>query len=190
MHRRVHIVRRSHYYLGIGKSSAMPMPKCNKKSPYQNLFLTVPDRGFSKEDLLRFIKAWRKDMSFVAVTREPYAKPQAGWTHHYHVGLCFRQRVCIGKLWKAANKSKLFSGLDFRTPLVAKGKSANWIFEKYFTNPSKYKSLDEHPMLVRDIPPCPPKPQVTVSARQWQDPARRAMLLDQAMAYYQWPGHR
>ncbi len=71
------------------KPIAMPMPHCSQYNPYQNLFLTVPDRGFSKQELLKFIKAWRDDYDFCEIAREPYAKPEAGWTHHYHVGLCF-----------------------------------------------------------------------------------------------------
>lgn len=167
----------------------MPMPKATSTGLYQNLFLTCPDRGFSKEDLRRFIHAWRKDMTFFVIVREPYSKPEAGWSHHYHVGLCFKSRVRVGKLWKAANKSTLFRGMDFRVPLVARGKSANWIFEKYFKSPSKYKRLDEYPTLVPDIPPCPPLPQRSVSARQWQSPTRRSQIINQAMAYYNWEGH-
>ena len=175
------------------------MPKCKSTGLYQNLFLTVPDRGFSHVDLRRFINTWRQDYKYIGIVREPYAKPEAGWTHHYHVGLCFKQRVRIGKLWKAANNSKLFSGLDFRTPLVAKGKTAEWIFDNYFENPSKYKALDQHPMLVRDIPPCPPKPggmQMTrvdprlSGGRKYVPTAeQRQAWFQRACAYYTWPGH-
>lgn len=137
----------------------MPMPHCSQYNPYQNLFLTVPDRGFSKQELLQFINAWRDDYDFCEIAREPYAKPEAGWSHHYHVGLCFSKRVGIGRLWTACNKLKHFRGMDFRTPLVARGKSAHHIFGKYFKDPSKYKSLDEEPLLVRCRGPAPPVPQ-------------------------------
>ena len=136
----------------------MPMSKCSPAGKYQNLFMTVPDRGFSKEDLIRFLRSWRDDDRFLAVAREPYANPKAGFTHHYHVGMCFAKPVRIGKLVKAANKSKHFLGMDMRSPLVAKGKSAPDLFMKYFKDPSKYKALDEHPMLVRNRGPPPPVP--------------------------------
>lgn len=177
----------------------MPMPDCYRHRSYQNLFLTVPDRGFSKDDLLRFLRAWRKDYKYIGIAREPYSKPKAGWTHHYHVGICFHSQVRIGRLWDAANKSKLFTGMAFHQPLVAKGKTAEWIFDNYFTNPSKYKALDQHPMLVRDIPPCPPKPgqlhrtrvdprvsgglRYVATKEQWNDWYKRAC------AYYTWAGH-
>ena len=137
----------------------MPMPHCHPKNSYQNLFLTVPDRGFSKQELLQFINAWRSDYDFCEIVREPYANPTAGNTHHYHVGLCFGNRVRIGKVMKACNKLKQFRGMDFRTPLVARGKSAHQIFDKYFKDPTKYKSLDEEPLLVRCRGLKPPIPQ-------------------------------
>lgn len=133
----------------------MPMADCNPTGRYQNFFLTVPDRGFSKEALVSFIDSWRSDYTFLEVCREPYSNPSKEWTHHYHAGLCFQKKVGFLKFVKACNKSKLFSGMDFRQPLVAKNKSAKEIFHKYFTDPSKYKALDEHPMLVRDTPPEP-----------------------------------
>ena len=100
------------------------MPHCHPKNAYQNLFLTVPDRGFSKLELMKFINAWRSDYHYCEIVREPYANPKAGFAFHYHVGLCFEHRVRIGKVMKACNKLKHFSGMDFRTPLVARGKSA------------------------------------------------------------------
>lgn len=134
------------------------MPHCHPKNPYQNLFLTVPDRGFSKQDLLDLINAWRSDYTYCEVVREPYKTPKAGFSHHYHVGLCFMNRVRIQKLITACNRLKQFRGMDFRTPLVARGKSAVSIFSQYFRDPSKYKDLDEHPTLVRNRGPRPPVP--------------------------------
>ena len=131
------------------------MAHCNPTGRYQNYFLTVPDRGFSKEALVSFIDSWRSDYAYLEVCREPYSTPKAGFTHHYHAGLCFHNKVGFLKFVKASNKSKHFTGMDFRQPLVAKNASAREIFHKYFTNPSKYKALDEHPMLVRDAPPEP-----------------------------------
>lgn len=129
----------------------MPMVQCNPKGIYQNLFLTVPQRcGTTKELLIRWIRAWRSDMTYMEVALEPYAKPTAGNTHHFHVGLCFSQRVRIGKFVKACNKADAFKGMNFCVPLVKKGATAGHIFTKYFANPSKYKALDEHPTLV----PC------------------------------------
>jgi len=125
------------------------MIQCNPKGIYQNLFLTVPQRcGATKEILIRWIRAWRKDMTFMQVVLEPYAEPKAGYTHHFHVGLCFPQRVRIGKFVKACNKSDLFKGMNFSVPRVKKGATCQQIYTKYFTNPSKYKALDEHPTLV------------------------------------------
>ena len=136
------------------------MPHCHPKNAYQNLFLTVPDRGFSKLELENLINAWRSDYLYCEIVREPYANPKAGYTHHYHVGLCFAKRVRIQKLITACNKLKQFRGMDFRTPLVARGKSAQTVFEKYFHDPSKYKALDEEPTLVR----CRgPEPQAWIS---------------------------
>ncbi len=145
------------------------MPHCHPKNAYQNLFLTVPDRGFSKQELLQFINAWRSDYSFCEIVREPYANPKAGFTHHYHVGLCFPHRVRIGKVMKACNKLKHFTGMDFRTPLVAQGKSAQLIFSKYFKDPSKFKSLDEEPLLVRCRGARPPNPSVWLPAKDFTD---------------------
>lgn len=125
------------------------MVQCNPSGIYQNLFLTVPQRcGTTKEILIRWIRAWRQDMTFMEVVLEPYAKPKAGYTHHFHVGLCFPQRVRIGKLIKACNKSEPFKGMNFSVPIVKKGATCQHIFTKYFTNPSKYKALDENPTLV------------------------------------------
>lgn len=147
----------------------MPMEHCNPRGRYQNYFLTVPDRGFSKEDLVSFIDSWRSDYTYLEVCREPYGQPNKEWSHHYHAGLCFHRKVGFLKFVKACNKSKLFSGMDFRQPLVAKHKSAKEIFHQYFTDPSKYKALDEHPMLVRDTPPEPPGgPCFRKMMRQWR----------------------
>ena len=149
----------------------MGLPECNVKNAYRNFFLTVPDRGFSKETLLQFVNSWRTDYDYCEIVREPYATPKAGWTHHYHVGLCFSNKVKYGRFQNACNKSKLFSGMDFRWPLVARGKSADAIFSKYFRDPSKYKSLDECPMLVRCRGPKPPRPvpppDLREPRRQW-----------------------
>ena len=133
----------------------MPMAKMNPTGLYQNFFLTVPDRGFTKDDLVRWVDTWRSDYHFMEVVREPYAKPEAGYTHHYHVGMVFPKRVKFLKFLKASHKSKWFAGMDFRIPLVKKGMDARHIFTKYFKDPSKYKALDEHPLLVRDVPPFP-----------------------------------
>jgi len=122
---------------------------------YSNFFLTVPDRGFTKDDLVRWVNAWRSDYLFMEVVREPYAKPEAGYTHHYHVGMVFSKRVKFLKFLTASHKHKWFAGMDFRIPLVKKGMDARSIFTKYFKEPSKYKALDEHPLLVRDVPPLP-----------------------------------
>jgi len=139
------------------------MVQCNPSGIYSNLFLTVPQRcGTTKETLIRWIRAWRSDMTFFEVVLEPYAKPKAGNTHHFHVGLCFTKivrgkrephRVRILKFVTACHKSELFTGMNFCIPLVRKGASADQIFTKYFANPSKYKALDEHPTLV---PCCDP----------------------------------
>lgn len=141
----------------------MPMQKCSPSGKYANLFMTVPDRGFSKEDLKRFILAWHSTPSYLAIVREPYASPKAGFTHHYHVGFCADARVRIAKLVKASNKSKLFRGMDFRIPLVKRGGQARQIFDKYFRNPTKFKSLDEHPLLVMNRGPRP------VFRGDWED---------------------
>ena len=133
----------------------MPMAKMNPTGLYRNFFLTVPDRGVTKDDIVRWVNAWRSDYLYMRVVREPYAKPEAGYTHHYHIGMVFPKRVKFHKFLKACHKSKHYAGMDFRIPLVKKGMSARLIFEKYFKNPSKYKALDEHPLLVRDVPPLP-----------------------------------
>lgn len=137
------------------------MADAHLMNAYQNLFMTVPDRtGLPHEEakkaLRNFLHKWRSDYNFLELAREPFKKPtKEGWTHHIHVGMCFDTRVRILGLAKAANSSKHFSGLDLRQPLVARGKSANVIFTKYFHDPSKYKSLDEFPMLVRNRGPRP-----------------------------------
>lgn len=142
------------------------MEEC--KSPkYQNFFLTVPDRGTTKEEFEQFIRQFfinkvRKQASveFLAIVREPFSNPEKGWTHHFHAGLCFSTRVGYKRFWNTCNYhptfKKLYSGCDFRWPIVAKGKSAKHVFTKYFSNPSKYKRLDEYPNLVIDRPPMPP----------------------------------
>lgn len=136
----------------------MGMSKCTS-SRYRNFFLTVPDRGFTKDELVAFIKLWVEKATsrctFFEVVREPYKNPEKGFTHHYHAGLCFENKVGFLKFRKACNDSKLYTGMDFRSPLVAKGKSARKIFDLYFRFPSKYKRLDEHPMLVIDRPEEP-----------------------------------
>jgi len=74
----------------------MPMQKCSPSGIYQNLFMTVPDRGFSHQDLQAFLHAWRSDYNFLEIVREPYAAPEAGYEYHYHVGMCFDRRVRPG----------------------------------------------------------------------------------------------
>lgn len=171
------------------------MQHCIPSGKYQNLFLTVPDRGFDKEQLVDWINAWRKDYIFLEIAREPYSKPGPGFTHpqrrtefthHFHAGLVFQDRVRIGKFVKACNKSKLFLGMDFRIPLVKKGASAVDIFRKYFHNPSKYKALDEEPLLVRNRGPAPCRAPSGITRRQWEDPVVRAAYCDRVVKYYEW----
>lgn len=160
--------------------------------------LTVPDRLgngeiSSEEDtrrktlLTRWCGQYLNGQTQFRCVREKYNNPQAGFTHHYHVGITWPKPTKWAKLWAAKNSHDDYRGIDFRAAMVKKGTSADQIFDQYFANPSKYKAIDEHGALVYEQPDYGKRPSTTYCHGHWLDQATRERICDRLVKYYDRP---
>lgn len=159
----------------------MPATAVHKKT-VTNLLLTIPDRGgHSKEAWIDWIRsvfpaaaprpALTSNLRFFAGVREPYAKPKAGMTHHFHFGLCWEKPVLLQAFFKKCVNpvnhplGAIGGDIDFHKVSPKRGLPASKIFLRYFQAPSKYKALDEHLTLVSNLPPLPTVPDKLVTVK-------------------------
>lgn len=175
----------------------MPAVRASK-APKTNLLLTIPDRGgATKEQWMEWIKAnfaaaaerpgCSSNLRYFSGVREPYAKPMAGMTHHFHFGLAWDRKVLFNKFFqKCVNPVDHPLGatggdISFHNVAPRRGLPAQTIFRKYFTCPSKFKRLDENLSLVCDLPPRPRTPTAAVGSHEWAEQCIAGFL-----AHHRW----
>lgn len=191
----------SFFFYSLDNTLIRIMPKdqgsdsCNPAYAYYNLLITVPDRTGRCASEATAACALHFDTLFplkagewARVVREPYSKAlETGETHHFHYGLCFKEKR---RFMRAVTKSKgtPFFGAHFDFVQCRRGSSAREVFTKYFDNPSKYKALDTTGgILIPVVPPLPPPPQI--SDENFLTHPRRQRWGEEFIHYMLHPGH-